>query len=442
MIDKKLISNFKQRYEGAIDNLVIEGAIAKSGVNVASINNEAKKRHNFMFSDKTKKGDVTFQGASGRCWMFAALNTARTYTMEKYDMKNFEFSQNYTLFWDKLERSNYFLDCIIATVELPVGSREVKHLLDAPLNDGGQWDMFSSILRKYGAVPKDHMPETYNSTNTSEMRKVLTSMLRFFASELRDEYAKTKDTEKLENMKEDYLYRVYNVLVKSLGRVPEVVNFEYYDKDDKYHRLPAMTPVEFFENVVGWNLDDKISLINAPTEDKPYGRVFNVKYLGSISEAKKVKHLNAPIEVLKEAAIKSIQNNEPVWFGCDVGQISDRQAGIMDIDLYAFEKTLGYAPSWTKAKRLDYGESLLTHAMVFTGVNLDENGKPTIWEVENSWGEKVGKKGVFSMSDEWFDVFLYQIMIDKKYLSDEWVQAYSGETIELAPWDPMGALAL
>ncbi len=442
MIDQKLLEKFKQNFSKDATNEAVAPALAKVGITEASLNQEALRRHNHMFSHTTKRGDITEQKRSGRCWMFAALNTARVNAMKKYNLKTLEFSQVYTLFWDKLERSNYFFDAILETANEEPSSRVVAHLLTDPLCDGGQWDMFKGILDKYGIVPKDHMPETYHSSNTYMLDTVLTSMLRYFSIELREAARNKKSKEEIDSLKQDMLQKVYNILVKTLGPVPEIVKFEYVDKDDKYHKLPDMTPQEFFKEAIEWNLEDKISIINAPTKDKPYGKVYTVKHLGTVVEAKPIRYLNTPIEVLKEAAIKSIKDGEPVWFGCDVGKSSQSQVGIMDLDLFDYAKTLGYTPAWTKEQRLDYGESLLTHAMVFTGVNLDENGKPVNWQVENSWGDKPGKKGMFSMSDEWFEVFVYQIMTDKKYIDAEWVKKYEeGKLVELAPWDPMGALA-
>ncbi len=440
MIDNKMLKRFEERI--STTDKAVAGAIAKNGINDASLNNNVARRHNQMFSEKTKRGKITSQKMSGRCWMFAALNTARVDTMKKYNLETVEFSQNYTLFWDKFERSNYVLDSIIETVDEDLDSRVVSFILSDPLGDGGQWDMFKAILAKYGAVPKDHMPETYHSSNTTVMRNYLTGMLRFYASQLREEYAKTKSREKLVEMKEDMLFNIYNILVKALGEPPKEVNFEYVDKDDEYHRLPAMSPVEFFKEAVDWNLDDRVSIINAPTKDKPFNKLYTVKFLGNVSEAEPVKYLNLEIQKLKEAAIKAIKNGDPVWFGCDVGKYSDRKLGVMDEDLFDYDLTLGYEPDWTKAKRLDYYQSLLTHAMVFTGVNLDENGKPINWQVENSWGKDSGVEGMYSMSDEWFDTFVYQIMVDKKYLEKEDVKLLDGKLTELAPWDPMGALAL
>lgn len=442
MLEFKTLESFKEKFKSEISNKTIAGAVAKSGINDSSLNNDILRKHNHMFSVTTKKGEITSQKQSGRCWMFAALNTARVDTMKKYGLKTTEFSQNYTLFWDKLERSNYVLNAIIETVEEPLDSRVVAFILNAPLGDGGQWDMFKAILDKYGVVPKDHMPETYHSSNTKVMNSYLTSMLRYFSYELREEYSVSKDINKLNKMKEDMLYKIYNILVKCLGNPPEKVNFEYEDKDEKYHRLPEMTPQEFFKEAVSWNLKDRVSIINAPTKDKPYGKVYTVKFLGNIVEAEKVKYLNVPTEIMKQAAIDALKDGEPVWFGCDVGKLSERELGIMDNKIFNYDLTMGYYPEWTKELRLDYYESLLTHAMVFTGVNLDKDGKAINWQVENSWGDTPGKKGMFSMSDEWFDTFMYQIMIDKKYLPKEWREKLEGEVVELSPWDPMGALAL
>ena len=442
MINEKTLTNFKKRFDDHHENKVIKHAIAKVGINDASFNNDAIRRHNFVFSEETKKGEITNQKQSGRCWMFAALNTARVDTMAKLNKNSFEFSQNYTLFWDKLEKSNYFLDSILDTLDEPQDSRLIAHLLMAPVQDGGQWDMFAGILNKYGAVPKEAMPETFHSSKTATLNDILTSKLRQYAKDLRTAHKDGKSTDDLQKMKEDMLYYIYNVLVKALGDVPETFTYEYRDRDNHFHRIADITPQDFFSNYVGWDLNNMVSLLNAPTEDKPYGRAYTVKYLGTVKEEKQITYINAPIEALKEAAIKSIQAGEPVWFGCDVGKMSDRQLGIMDSEAYEYDLTLGEELDLDKAQRLDYGESLLTHAMVLVGVNLDDEGKSLTWEVENSWGDKVGKKGIFSMDDAWFDEYTYQIAVNKRYVDEKWMKALDEPIIELEPWDPMGALAV
>ena len=441
MITPEMLKDFQQRFDTDPVNSAVAGAIARVGINEASLDNTALRIHDGVFSNITERGEITYQKSSGRCWIFAALNTARVDVMRKLNLKNFEFSQNYIFFWDKLEKSNFFYDSIIDTLDEPLDSRLVQHLLSAPLGDGGQWAMFSGLLEKYGAVPKSLMPETFHSSNSGVMVYQLTYRLRAQAKQLRDAHRAGAGKDELNKMKTDFLYDIYAILVKALGQPPTRFTYTYRDKDDKFHRMSDITPQEFFAQTVGWNLADKVSLINAPTADKPYGRVYTIKYLGSVAEAEIIKYINVPTEVIRTAAIAAILDSEPVWFGCDVGKFLQRDMGIMDLDIFNFEQTLGAMPEFDKAARLDYGHSLLTHAMVFTGVDLDENGKPIKWQVENSWGEQVGLKGMFSMADSWFDEYMYQIMIDRKYVPAEWLAALEQPIIALEPWDPMGALA-
>lgn len=441
-IDNALLVEFKNRFDANSTNQVIKGAIAKVGIDDASLDNNVLRRHSFEFSNETKRGTITNQKSSGRCWMFAALNTARVDTMNKLNMESFEFSQNYTLFWDKLEKANYFLDSILETLDEAQDSRIISHLLMDPVQDGGQWDMFSGLLEKYGAVPKSVMPETFHSSNTRKLNAVLTSKLREFAYQLREGHKAGLSLNELTAKKETKLYFIYSVLVKSLGEVPETFTYTYRDKDGEYRHIQDSTPQDFFKEYVGWDLTNLVSLLNAPTKDKPLGRAYTVKYLGTVKEAKPIQYINVPIQALKEAAVASIKDGQPVWFGCDVGKMLIRDVGIMDEKSYSYELTLGEGNGLTKAQRLDYGDSLLTHAMVFVGVDLDEQGQPLTWKVENSWGDKAGKKGIYSMSDKWFEEFNYQIAVDKKYVSEKWLKALDEPIIALEPWDPMGALAL
>ncbi|EEV19691.1 peptidase C1-like family [Treponema vincentii ATCC 35580] len=440
-ISPELLKKFESDYHADLSNAVIAGAVAKNGIEDASFNYDVRRRHNFCFSDETKRGEITNQKKSGRCWMFASLNAARVETMKKLNLETFELSQNYTLFWDKLEKSNYFFESILETLDEPLEGRLMAHLLSAPIQDGGQWDMFSGILQKYGVVPKDVMPETFHSSDTRFFVAELTHRLRKYAQLLREGHKAGKSIKELRTDKEKYLSHVYSVLVKALGEPPRVFDFECRDKDKNFHKAERITPQQFFKEYVGWNLNDKISLINAPTVDKPYGRAYTVKFLGTVKEAKPIHYINVPIEVLKTAAIESIKAGKPVWFGCDMGPYICRPEGIMDTEVYLYDKTLGELPEFTKAERLDYGDSLLTHAMVLTGVDLDKSGKPIKWQVENSWGDESGKKGMFSMSDAWFNEYTYQIMVEKAFVDQKWLDALKQPLVQLEPWDPMGALA-
>ena len=403
---------------------------------------DLEKRERFSFSIDLEAGKVTNQKQSGRCWMFAALNTMRVEVMKKLNLENMELSQNYTLFYDKLEKANYFLESILDTVDEPTDGRLISWLLMAPLNDGGQWDMLANIIRKYGIVPKEAMPETFSSSCTREITPWMTKKLREFACTLRTAYAKGASMEELQEKKQEMMSVIYRMLVIALGKPPKTFTWETRDKDKQFIRIADITPQQFFAEYVGWNLDDYVSIINAPTQDKPFHHSYTVQYLGNVTEGHIVRHLNLPIEEMKKLAITQMQDGQVVWFGCDVGQFHEKDLGIMDTDGIQAGLLFDTDFPMTKAQRLDYGESLMTHAMVFTGVNLDKVGKPNRWKVENSWGEDRGNKGFYIMSDRWFDEYMYQIVVNKKYLSKEQLKAYEEEPTVLAPWDPMGSLAL
>ena len=417
-------------------------AVTANGIGKASTDIEALKKNVHEYSVLLKTGEITSQNQSGRCWMFAALNAMRFGLIKKYNLENYEFSQTYPLFWDKLEKSNYFLENILATLDEETGSRIVAFLLTAPLNDGGQFDMFAGLVEKYGVVPKSAMPETVCSSATAEMDKYLTLKLREYACKLRGDYRRGESLESLRAQKEDMLSTIYRMLTICLGFPPEKVDFIVRDKDNNLIREEGLSPQEFYEKYVGWDLRDYVSLINAPTGDKPYGQAYTVRFLGSVHEARPVRYLNLPVDELKKAAIRQMQDGEPVWFGCDVGQRHVRELGIMDTRSIAVDKLFGTGFPMTKEERLDYGESLMTHAMVLQGVHLDAEGKPVRWRVENSWGKDKGKEGYYLMSDDWFSEYTYQVVVHKKYLSPEQLAQYEGEMKVLEPWDPMGSLAL
>ena len=273
------------------------------------------------------------------------------------------------------------------------------------------------------------------------MEATLTEKLREDACILRKLHGEGQTLDALRTRKAEMLNEVYRLLCICLGEPPKTFTFEYRDADDHFHRETGLTPKRFFEKYVGVDLSDYVSLINAPTADKPYGRSYTVRYLGNVKEGRPVRYLNLPIEELKKAAIAQMQDGQPVWFGCDVGKCSERDSGIMDLDIRSLEDLLDTRFTMTKAERLDYGQSLMTHAMVFQGVNLNENGKPNRWRVENSWGKEPGKDGYYLMTDRWFDEYMYQVVVNKKYLTPEQLAAYNAEPIALEPWDPMGSLA-
>ena len=441
-VSEQQIAAFAADFESQRANLVAMNAVTANGLMASAVSRAAVENDVHEYSVSLEQGDITNQKQSGRCWMFAALNTMRYQVMKKCNLKTFELSQAYLFFWDKLEKSNYFLESILETVELPTSSRLVSYLLTAPVGDGGQWDMLCNLVKKYGVVPKTAYPESKASSGSREMDSTLTEKLREDACILRRMYKERMNMDAIRERKTEMLNEIYRLLCICLGEPPKSFTFEYRDEDKNFHRETGLTPKSFFEKYVGINLDDYVSLINAPTSDKPYGHSYTVKYLGNVREGNAVRYLNLPIEELKKAAIAQLKDGQPVWFGCDVGKHSDRDSGVMDLDIRSLETLLDTKFTMTKAERLDYSQSLMTHAMVFQGVNLDENGQPNRWRVENSWGKDPGKDGYYLMTDRWFDEYMYQIVVNKKYLTNEQLAAYQSEPTELEPWDPMGPLAV
>ena len=436
------LDSFAAAFQKDPVNTVAMNAVVHNGIINSALRYDAAGKLQHAFSITVDSGDVCDQKHSGRCWMFASLNVMRLEVMKRLNLPNTELSQAYPLFYDKLEKSNYLLENILETLDEPEDSRVVSFLLQDPVGDGGQWDMFRSLVAKYGVVPKDVYPESAVSENTAELRKYLTCKLREYACTLRTRHSEGMDLAGLRALKDEMMETIYRILCIALGKPPVKFDWETYDKDGKFIRLQDVSPQEFFEEYVGWDLNDYVTVINAPTKDKPYGKTYTVQYLGSVRGGKyPVKYLNLPMEELKELAIKQLKDNQCVWFGSDVGQFSDRAKGFLSKDSLAVDALFNTSFPLTKAQRLDYHESLMTHAMVITGVDLDAKGKPVKWKVENSWGKDRGKDGYYVMSDEWFSEFAYQILLHRKYFSEEQKKAFDQDPIVLKPWDPMGSLA-
>lgn len=436
-ISYDLIDSFSKQFAADGKNAVAMRAVMKSGLSAAAENQKEQADNPMTFSIEIETGKITNQKSSGRCWLFAALNCMRFQIMQKLNLETFELSQNYQMFWDKLEKANYFLESIIETAGEDVDSRLVKHLLASPEGDGGQWDMYCAIADKYGCVPKYVMPETFHSSNTGMMVKLITLKLREDAMLLREAVAAGRDAQA---MKEEMLSEIYRILVTCLGEPPKSFTFEYRDKDKNFGRDENITPKQFFDKYVGLALNDYVSIINAPTADKPYYKTFTVDYLGNVLGGRGIKYLNLPADEQRALAIKQLSDGEPVWFGCDVGQMLMRDYGLMGMHTFEYGDLLGVKFGMDKAARLDYSESVMTHAMVFLGVNLVD-GKPNRWKVENSWGDKSGQDGYYIMTDEWFGEFNYQVVVNRKYLTAEQNAMFEQEPIHLKPWDPMGSLA-
>ena len=440
-IDQQFTDKLYANYEATAKYAAIENAVSHNGLLTSLEKRSSAIENNPVFSIDLTKDKVSNQKASGRCWMFAALNTFRHKMIADFQLEEFELSQAHTFFWDKYEKSNWFLEQVLATADQDLTSRKVKFLLDTPQQDGGQWDMVVALFEKYGVVPKSVYPESISSSNSRELNQYLNKLLRQDAQILRDLVTSGANTAAVQAKKEELLQEIFNFLAMSLGLPPRTFDFSYRDKDNNFHSENGLTPQAFYKKYVDLQLDDYVSIINAPTTDKPYGKSYTVEMLGNVVGARDVRYLNVNMERLKELAIAQMQAGETVWFGSDVGQSSNRKAGVMVNNMYDFTSSMDIELTQDKAGRLDYSESLMTHAMVLTGVDLDENGKSTKWKVENSWGDKVGDKGYFVASDDWMDEYTYQIVVRKEFLTAEELAAYEAEPKVLAPWDPMGALA-
>ena len=442
-INKEDIASFHKNYRHHPNSSVLENTVTKNGVRNASFNWHSIADNTPHFSIDLKTGDVADQKQSGRCWMFAALNTMRHDMQQKFNLPdNFELSQAYQFFWDKFEKSNYFYQNVIKTAKKPTDSRKVSWLMNEPQNDGGQWDMLCALISKYGVMPKAAMPESFNSSNSRGIDEVLNNKLRHDPVILRkminEDHA---NEEAIDETRRKMLNENYRMLAYTFGEPVSHFDFEYRTKkDNEFHRDTNLTPQEFFKKYVGWNLDDYISIIQAPTADKKYHQTYTIDMLGNVVGGREIKHLNLPMDEFKQLAIEQLKNGESVWFGSDVIKYSETKLGIMALNTYDYDKLFDVDLEMTKAEALDYGESMMDHAMVITGVDL-VNGKPTKWKVENSWGNKVGHKGYFVMSDDWMDKYCYQVVINKKYLSEDLKRDYAKTPVVLKPWDPMGTLA-
>ena len=438
-LTKELTKQYKENFQSKPERIVAQNAAVKNGLKGASETVASVVENQPVYSIDLEHGKVANQKASGRCWMFAALNTFRHRLFNNFKLEEFELSQSYTFFWDKYEKANYFHENILKTAGEPVTSRNVAFLLQTPQQDGGQWDMIVSIFKKYGVVPKSVMPESFSSSASSDLNKYLNKKLRQDAKVLRDLVARGASEEEINETRKQLMQEVYDLLSVTLGTPPETFDFEYRDKDKEFHRHLNLTPQSFFEQFVGLDLDEYVSIINSPTADKPFNRSYTVDMLGNVV-GNQVRYLNLDMATFKELAIRQLEQGESVWFGCDVGQSSNRGNGRLALNNFDLEGLTGIDYSLTKGERLEYGDSLMTHAMVLTGVNLVD-GKPNRWKVENSWGEESGVEGFWMMSDEWMDEYTYQIVVRKEFLTKEQLDAFNSEPIVLAPWDPMGSLA-
>lgn len=426
-------------------------ALVNHGAETALINRNAKAKGLInVYSDTvTPEGAPTMnQKASGRCWLFAGTNQMRIDIMRRLNLSELELSPSYLFFYDKLEKANFFLEQIEQTTTEDVESRLIQHLLTDPVIDGGQYDMFKNIVLKYGLVPNSVYGDSFNTLASRNMNYVITTMLRQYAQEIREAVAAgaKPGSDEIKALRSKQIQHIHKLLCTFLGTPPNPTDkftWEYVDKDKKYHALET-TPLDFYKDVVKYDVSTTISLLNDPRN--PYNKLITIDRLGNVAGKPYVTYVNAEVDVLAKTAIGLIKNNIPVFFGTHTPIYHYKKAGIIDNQLWDY-KLMGFDPVQNKADRLKYHQSLMTHAMLFTAVHIDPNsGEPVRWRVENSWGTESGIKGYYIMSHEFFKEYVYQIVAQKDAIEDEQIQKLveewdTSKAVVLPPWDPCGALA-
>lgn len=409
-------------------------AVSNNDLKDLVFNNRFHREHDDLFNFKIETSGITDQKQSGRCWLFAGFNVMRPEVMEKYNLERFEFSENYLFFWDKLEKANMFLEAMIETADRDIDSREIQTLLENPVPDGGWWNYVVSLIEKYGAVPKEVMPETRNSSSTGRMNSQLNRMARAFASGLRKEYAAGAEPEQLRKKKKEMLNKVYRLLVLHLGLPPREFTWRVENRDREIFEKDY-TPNSFYEEAVDIDLREYVNVMDHPAHE--YNRLYRIRYCRNMPEVDDMEFVNLPVSRLREFARSALLNNEPVWFAADVGTGNDTRNGILSSRIYDYEALIGSSPEMSKSERVQYGESVPGHAMVLIGMDIGENDRIRKWQVENSWGDDTGNKGLWTMYDEWFRKYVFSVIIHRRHLTDEASGILETKPEILPAWDPM-----
>ncbi len=439
-LDPAALTAFREDFAAEPAHRLMQNVVTQHDVNDVALNRRIVTEATHSFSTVLDDWGVTNQARSGRCWMFAGLNLFRAETRNLLNVKEFEFSQNYLMFWDKLERANYILEAVIETADRPIDDRVVAWLLHQPLGDGGQWDMFVSLVRKHGVVPKTVMPETESSGNSARMNAGLNYQVRQGARNIRQLFAEESGLTAMRQAKAEALQAVYRILCIHLGNPPDNFDWQWKDKDGEFHRDGAMTPLEFAEKYIATPMEEYVCLVHDPRQANPSGRTYTVQYLGNVVDGARIKYLNVDVALMKDITMRLLRDGQPVWMGCDTGKQMHRDKGLWDADLFDYASVYGAEFGLNKAERLEYHQTAMTHAMLFTGVDVVE-GQPRRWRVENSWNDKVGDKGFCLMNDSWFAEYMFEIAAPKSYLPEDLQAALDLEPVVLPPWDPMGSLA-
>lgn len=436
-ISAAMLEEISSSYAGDADDKAIRNALAVTPIPTLATNAENAAMIDTHFSDRVRTKGITDQQSSGRCWLFTGLNVLRAKMIDKYELPGMEFSQNYLFFYDQLEKANLFLQGVIDTKDLPFEDRKVDWLFTNPLSDGGQFTGVSNLITKYGLVPAEAMPETYQANNTSQMATLLKLKLREQGLDLREAAAKGANAKKLQVMKVDQLKDIYRMLALCLGEPVKEFEWIRCDKSNKIVSRKTYTPKSFYDEFIGEDLENNyIMIMNDPCRE--YGKVYEIDYDRHVYDGHNWVYINLPVERIKEMAIASIKDNTAMYFSCDVGKFANSKKGVLDINNFDYESLMGVTFGMDKKERVQTHASGSSHAMTLIAVDIVD-GKPVKWMVENSWGPASGYQGNYIMTDEWFNEYMFRLVVEKKYVPADVLKMLDQKPIQLPAWDPMFA---
>lgn len=432
------LEDLKKNFQNNPLNKIAMNAATRVEIQDLAVNRTISETINFCFSHELETAaEATAQKKLGICWMYAAFNWCREMAQRKLNVENVEFAGPYLVFWDKLEKCNYFLQKMIEFLDLPLEDRLVWTFLNKPHDDGGSWFHFCNLIKKYGILPKSAMPDTKYTEESTRMNIILSTKLRQYAFELRSLYQKGFSKEQLQEKCLEYNAEIYRILAITLGLPPERFEWSYRDKNKNFHRMSNITPKEFYEKAIGIDLHETFTVWNGPLASMPYNQTYTIAHAQTMVDGIPMTSLNLPMAELKKYALKMILQGDVCLFSCDVGQESHRKEGILYKGLYDYGLVFqSRFDLLDKGTRLEYGEGKLSHSMLLTGVDIVDD-RPIKWKVENSWGTDYGKKGYFIMSDEWFNEYVYEIIVPQKYLENEALENFQKPPVVLPYWHPM-----
>lgn len=431
-ITQDMLNQIKSSYKHTPADKAIYNAMAETSIAVLAKNHENLANIDTNFTNKVVSHGITDQQQSGRCWLFTGLNVLRAQMMAKYGLDEMEFSQNYCFFYDQLEKANLFLQGIIDTREKPMDDKMVEWLFRNPISDGGQFTGISDVIGKYGVVPSSVMPETYSSENTSQIARLVGLKLREFGLQLRDEAAKGVKVSALEAKKTEMLSTIYRMLALAFGEPVERFTWTMNGETKEY------TPQSFYQEYLGNDLTNNyVMLMNDPSRE--YYKCYEIDFDRHVYDGKNWTYVNLPVEDIKAMAIESIKDSTMMYFSCDVAKFLDSKRGTLDLKNFDYESLMGTTFGMNKKQRVQTFASGSSHAMTLMAVDLDKDGKPKKWMVENSWGAEAGYKGHLIMTDEWFDEYMFRLVVEKKYVPEKVLNILKQKPIRLPAWDPMFA---